>query len=398
MKQNCEIGIRSFSRNLNDREKKFYEISDSLNLDIIWPDKCVNCQEIATRSYSISAEKNQDFVMMGVPLCQKHFACREKSYSWVPNSAIWIVYTGIIILFVVLYFAFSFTGKDSLPSELLLSTGIISAMTILGGAFLPTVARLFSQKYRAWDEVPGVKMKLLNTNPYFKDLLFSFSNSEYFDEFSLLNNDLGIEMHEQKINEKLIIQRRAIEKDSSNAEAYFMFGLGLERSGRFKEAIEKFLKALELKGSYPRASRHLGACYLIDSKPGQAEDALKNALSQEPENLDTLLLLSALYQNLRKFDQAEGLLKQVLESHPGDPELHCKMAEFLVHTAQHKKAEDEFGKALLLNEEHRSSLGGLALLYLETKEVSKFTDIVKKIRLLDPELASRLAQIATKTV
>lgn len=398
MKDGNTIGLRCFSRELNEREMNFYGISGLSDFNVVWPDKCVNCLKPAKKKRPLTSSINRDYVMMEVPLCAEHYLQREKRYSWVSGAAIWISYTGVILLFLVLYFAFSFTGKGSFPPVLLWSVGIVAVIIAFMGILFPQAMRLLWPAFRRWDDVPAVKMKLVRSNPYFKDLIFSFGSEEFCEEFRSLNSRFDMEHHLQICNEKLLIQKRLLEREDKNAEATFMYGLTQERCGDFKGAIESFHKALEIRASYPRASRHLGACYLIESQPGQAEEALENALKLEPDNSDTLLLLSALYQNLKKFPEAEALLARCIDTNPGDPELHCRLAEFYFSSKQFSKAESEFGRALLLQDDHVQSMGGLALLYLETGETLKFTVTVTKLRKIDPELAGHLAQIVAKMV
>ena len=373
-------------------------MTDHSTCDVLWPSKCVNCLKPAKKHIPLTADKNRDYVMVEVPLCREHFSHREKSFAWVPGAAIWIAYSGVILFFLVLYFSFSFTGKGSFPPEVLMTTGTVAVMITVTGIFFRQILKLLLKSYRNWDSVPAVQMKLLRTNPYFKDLSFSFENQAYFEEFSSLNSESDLESHEHVCSEKLLIQERTVAKEPNNAAAVFMLGLARERCGHFPLAIESYLKAINLKGSYPRASRHLGACYLIESRPALAEEALEKALELEPGNVDTLLLLSALYQNLKKFDQAEMLLVQCVEAQPGDPELHCRLGELYFNSRQFIKSENEYGKALLLQDNHVKSMGGLALLYLEIGNNLKFTDIVLRLRKIDPDLAGRLAHIAGRMI
>ena len=108
-------------------------------------------------------------------------------------------------------------------------------------------------------------------------------------------------------------------------------GVEAYKSARYEEAIGHFQKATELDPSLPMAKSYLATALAQNVVPGlTTPDNLKNAqqaisifqevLDKEPNDVNSLKQIAAIYFSIKNFDQAKNYQKKVLAVDPKDPE------------------------------------------------------------------------------
>ncbi|MGA9587698.1 MAG: tetratricopeptide repeat protein [Terracidiphilus sp.] len=108
-------------------------------------------------------------------------------------------------------------------------------------------------------------------------------------------------------------------------------GVEAYKSARYEEAIGHFQKATELDPSLPMAKSYLATALAQNVVPGlSTPDNLKNAqqaisifqevLAKEPNDVNSLKQIAAIYFSIKKFDEAKDYQKKVLAVDPKDPE------------------------------------------------------------------------------
>jgi tetratricopeptide (TPR) repeat protein len=108
-------------------------------------------------------------------------------------------------------------------------------------------------------------------------------------------------------------------------------GVDAYKSARYEEAIGHFQKATELDPSLPMAKSYLATALAQNVVPGlDTPDNLKNAqqaisifqevLAKEPNDVNSLKQIAAIYFSIKKFDDAKDYQKKVLAVDPKDPE------------------------------------------------------------------------------
>jgi tetratricopeptide (TPR) repeat protein len=108
-------------------------------------------------------------------------------------------------------------------------------------------------------------------------------------------------------------------------------GVDAYKSARYEEAIGHFQKATELDPSLPMAKSYLATALAQNVVPGlDTPDNLKNAqqaisifqevLAKEPNDVNSLKQIAAIYFSIKKFDDAKEYQKKVLAVDPKDPE------------------------------------------------------------------------------
>ena len=108
-------------------------------------------------------------------------------------------------------------------------------------------------------------------------------------------------------------------------------GVDAYKSAHYEEAIGHFQKATELDPSLPMAKSYLATALAQNVVPGlSTPDNLKNAqqaisifqevLAKEPNDVNSLKQIAAIYFSIKKFDDAKDFQKKVLAVDPKDPE------------------------------------------------------------------------------
>jgi tetratricopeptide (TPR) repeat protein len=108
-------------------------------------------------------------------------------------------------------------------------------------------------------------------------------------------------------------------------------GVDSYKAARYEEAIGHFQKATELDPSLPMAKSYLATALAQNVVPGlTTPDNLKNAqqaisifqevLAKEPNDVNSLKQIAAIYFSIKKFDEAKDYQKKVLAVDPKDPE------------------------------------------------------------------------------
>jgi tetratricopeptide (TPR) repeat protein len=101
------------------------------------------------------------------------------------------------------------------------------------------------------------------------------------------------------------------------------------KTARYEQAIDHFQQAVSLDPTLPMARLYLATAYSQQVIPNlKTPDNLKNAqlaiqnfqivLQKEPNNINALKGIAALYLNIQNFDQAKAYQRKVIEADPND--------------------------------------------------------------------------------
>jgi TonB family protein len=119
---------------------------------------------------------------------------------------------------------------------------------------------------------------------------------------------------------------KAINLNPNLVEAHYQLGAAYLDQGKPNEAIAALRKAIEINPNHAMAHHSLGAAL---SKLGREEDAaseFKEALRQDPDNTETHFLLGHSYFTSGKYDEAIKELKQIPPIEPYTSNAHVWMA------------------------------------------------------------------------
>jgi Flp pilus assembly protein TadD len=100
---------------------------------------------------------------------------------------------------------------------------------------------------------------------------------------------------------------------------WFLLGWGYRRLGRYEDARDAFVQALELAPKEVDCLNELAICNMELENFSDAAEALRKALEIEPENVKVISNLGVLALKTGRQEEAMGYFRTVLEFEPADP-------------------------------------------------------------------------------
>jgi len=97
-------------------------------------------------------------------------------------------------------------------------------------------------------------------------------------------------------------------------------GKALAAASRYKEALEHYRRALELRPGSVDTMRHIAALLLKTGSFGEGARMLRRVIEEGPDNTIDLLMLAALDARMGNMAEAEGLARRVLRLEPNNPD------------------------------------------------------------------------------
>ncbi|MFC1647388.1 tetratricopeptide repeat protein [Patescibacteria group bacterium] len=112
------------------------------------------------------------------------------------------------------------------------------------------------------------------------------------------------------------IYRKLIKTTDDDPVFYSNLGCALYEQKKFDEALDSYLKSINLDSSRPARYLSTAEVYRALSQPLKAEEMYKMAVDLEPSNTDFLLTFANFEIELGKMSQAKYYLRQTLKADP----------------------------------------------------------------------------------
>lgn len=154
--------------------------------------------------------------------------------------------------------------------------------------------------------------------------------------------------------------KRFVAKRPTNAAAWFLLGEAARAQNRIDEALRCYNEVVSIQPHHPIALRERGLLLLNVGNIDAGEKDLMTAHSVDPLDITVTSALSSTLLNRNRPDVAEVVLQETLDLIPEAPDLLCNLA--LVRLAQQRQDEAVglFRRTLLSHPEHRLSRLNLA--------------------------------------
>ena len=144
--------------------------------------------------------------------------------------------------------------------------------------------------------------------------------------------------------------KKAIEFNAGDDRANFELGCYYRKQGEYEKAKEMFKKAIELRYRQDMIHFKLGPGYIEQTKPGKVGAISKDAITPNPGGKDVCMdininyfALERCYREQGKYDEAEAILKKLLERSPSDDNAYSELA-LLYETMGKNKSAQEYRK------------------------------------------------------
>jgi type IV pilus assembly protein PilF len=160
------------------------------------------------------------------------------------------------------------------------------------------------------------------------------------------------------------------------ANLHQQMGNSFFQAGRYPEALRELLQAEKLDSSNPMIQNNIGLIYFARSRPDLAEKYIKRAIDLEPKYTDAKNNLARIYIEVGKYQEADALLKVVLQDLTYSDSTRAWINLGLSKFAQKdwSKSQESFQKAVRLNRDNCSANTYLGRTYLELEFLSQAAD------------------------
>ena len=149
-------------------------------------------------------------------------------------------------------------------------------------------------------------------------------------------------------------QNAAPEFEKATAEESMTYGLANNLGVSYlaledyKKAEASFLMATQLNPQYALAYFNLATLYLRTGDPSKAATFFEKYLSFKPEDVAAAQTYAMVLVQLKRWDQAAGLLQQIANIAPDVAPIHFRLAEALSHTTHRDAAIESLKRAVSL--------------------------------------------------
>lgn len=213
-----------------------------------------------------------------------------------------------------------------------------------------------------------------------------------------------IEAQSQHIKEAVLDAKEALALDSKNVDAHrllariYIRSLGNMSSGTVQkksidEAIEQFQDILALQPNDSYSSLWLARLYRFENQHDQAEKILRNVLQHEPDNGQALEQLSQLLTDEGRTQEAVNLLSQAAAASPS-PDIYDLLGTAYTQQKDWPKAEQAYEQAIAQDPDEPSYHQGLAEALIEQEKYPDALAQYKKLSELQPGTAENYVRMA----
>ena len=194
-----------------------------------------------------------------------------------------------------------------------------------------------------------------------------------------------------RIDEALPHLKSAVTKNPSNREGRLLYGTLLNTRRRYAEA-EQVLRSLEPGGD---GYLELGIALLEQGKLEEAEEVIRSLLNQAPGDERPLTLLGEIYLQRRQFEAARRELIRALRINPQEPRAQVALGRTWLAIGKQRQDESALVKARQILTSARGVHEGELLLTLGEVSLAE-GDIETALKLMEQSLTEDADPLATR--
>jgi tetratricopeptide (TPR) repeat protein len=235
-------------------------------------------------------------------------------------------------------------------------------------------------------------------NQFWRDpVLFYKTLMRYAPNSPKVYNNLAKVYHEQGKKDELInLLKTALSVDSRNFAALNNLGNALKDAGRFKEAEESYLKAIELEPTGAHQYMNLSLLYSeVYKDKAKAVSLLEKAIQSNPRCAEAYHQLGFLAVKDQEWEKAITYIKKELEIYPDQASAYKLMGYVYFKTEQWALAESSFLKAIQYKPDLAEAYHDLAVVYAgqgKNHEAHTFAKRAEELGFKDPEFYRSLSE------
>ena len=147
------------------------------------------------------------------------------------------------------------------------------------------------------------------------------------DHFIALENLGNAYRQAKRWDDAKVTFQHALQLNPESPEANYAMGMVYAQTNDEDHAFEFLQKAIAEKPAYPEALNNLGVLYLRKNQAADAEKSFKEAIRVAPSFEQSYFNLARLYAIEGNNAGARQLLSELLQRHPGDPQIERALSQ-----------------------------------------------------------------------
>jgi len=151
----------------------------------------------------------------------------------------------------------------------------------------------------------------------------------------------------QKVSEYLDLSQQ--QENLKLADTYYNSGYDFHKNGKIEEAINYYLKTLQLNPSHALAIYNLGTAFHVKNQLDTAKEYYQKALQINPLLTGAYYNLGIILQGKKQLDEAVSCYQKAIELDPGRVDPYYNMGLAMQEQGRQKEALVSYDKALQCN-------------------------------------------------
>jgi Flp pilus assembly protein TadD len=189
---------------------------------------------------------------------------------------------------------------------------------------------------------------------------------------------LGVEAFDAgRFEEALENFLRAVQANPEDAEAVFDAGLAYEKLGKAVEAAAAYRHAAELRPSYKKAHARLCSALVASESFTEAVEACGRAIRLDQKDPDLYYQYGRAFAGAGLFDLAIDAFKLSAQLRPGDAEVHLRLGLAYHSLGEFRDALDSLGRAARLAPDSKEAKAAYERVAAEIDGLDQEIDSVK---------------------
>src|ERR1035437_2730772 len=140
-----------------------------------------------------------------------------------------------------------------------------------------------------------------------------------------------------------------------NAVAYYNLGEYYSGKGKLDEAVDNYLKAIQIRPGYDDALNNLGVALALKGELDEAVARIRESIRYQPDKADAYYNLGTVFVMQHKPDEAISAYTGALRLKPDYPEAHNNLANLLAGQGHLEEAVKHYRETLRLNPNHEGA-------------------------------------------
>ena len=195
---------------------------------------------------------------------------------------------------------------------------------------------------------------------------------------------------EEKVDEALAMLQQAIAADPNDAVAYNALGVVYSQMGDLEKALEQFDKAISLKEPYYKAIYNKFNLLIGGGRIDEAEALLKGVVERHPDHADGFINLGVLAGRRGNTESALDYFDRAIALNANDFDAYSKKGQLLVVEKRYDEALAAFNKAVEINPRFLAAKQAATYVQDIVDKKNQGYIRVRQIMVTDGEMAQRI--------